>query len=106
MRKGYHIGCKDIAFPQFPNLCSHVNFEDISKQMPDDKDMDLVMKDRKAASLICLVTSDLNSNMTAFGKFSTIVHILAYMLHFIYNCQSSDERMTGPFLFSSCKMLN
>ena len=34
--------------------------------------------------------------MTAFGKFSTIVHILAYMLRFIYNCQS-DDRMTGPF---------
>ena len=35
--------------------------------------------------------------MTSFGKFSTLRHIVVYMLRFIYNCKSSDERMIGPF---------
>ena len=80
-----------------PYLMSNINFDEISKQIPDDRDIELVRKERKASSLICLVTSDLNFNMNAFGKFSTILHILAYMLRFIYNCRSSDERMTGSF---------
>ena len=78
-------------------LLSNIDFNDISKQTPDDRDFELAKKERRASSLVCLITVDLNFNMNAFGKFSTIIHILAYMLRFIYNCRSSDERMIGPF---------
>ena len=80
-----------------PYLLNNINFDDVSNQKTEDRDLELVKQERKAASLVCLVTSNLKFSMTAFGKFSTIVNILAYILRFIYNCRSSDERMTGPF---------
>ena len=48
-------------------------------------------------TLLCLNNIQLNFNFSAYSKFETILHIMSYILRFIYNCHHPYDKVTGPF---------
>ena len=78
-------------------LYSNVKFENVSSFSFGERDLAIVNEERKANSLVCLVTSHLEFNMARFSSLSIIKNIMSHILRFIFNCKNNDVRMTGPF---------
>ena len=77
-------------------LSNDIDFENIPKHSLDDQLSEIYQSEKVAHSLTCLNVLEINFNIASFKNYTTILHIMAYVLRFIYNCRNTD-RMTGPF---------
>ena len=74
-------------------LYKELDVNNIPKNTLDDEGE----KMSENVTFLCLNNIELNLNFSAYSKFENILHIMSYILRFIYNCRHPYDKVTGPF---------
>ena len=76
-----------------------INFDTLNVESSlGDSMISEISMEYSSHALTCLVTSEINFDMSRFSNFSQILRIIIYILRFIHNSQHTYDRLTGPFL--------
>ena len=78
-------------------LAHELDVHNIPKHSLDDEIKQTIQSEQMTHSLVCLNTIKLNLKILHFSEFDTILHIMSYILRFIYNCRNLDNKLIGPF---------